>query len=193
MGTVLRIYENALRRYPLLTSSIQTSMLMATGDIISQTVIEETSLKKVNLKRTAQFASVGLFLAGPALTTWYRVLAKTFGDKGHTSVVLKKVALDQFVFAPAFIGVFLTALGVVQGKDPQVTVAEVKKNYLDVVISNYKLWPWVQLGNFYLVPLRYQVLVVQLVAILWNTYLSWKTQASDVIKTKDVSTNLVEQ
>lgn len=106
-------------------------------------------------------------------------------------MVLKKVALDQFVFAPAFLGVFLTTLGIVQGKGPEVTVAEVKKNYLDVVISNYKLWPWVQLGNFYLVPLRYQVLVVQIVALLWNTYLSWKTQADGVIKKKDVA-NVVE-
>lgn len=62
MGTVIRVYEKVLKRYPLLTSSIQTAMLMGTGDIISQTVIEETPLTKVNLKRTTQFASVGLFL-----------------------------------------------------------------------------------------------------------------------------------
>lgn len=109
---------------------------------------------------------------------WYRVLDKYVGNKG-TTVAVKKVVLDQFVFAPAFVSVVLATLGGIQTRNLEQSIDRVKRDYKDVLIANYSLWPWVQLANFYFVPLHYQVLLVQSVALFWNTYLSWKTQHSN--------------
>ncbi|KAF5269265.1 hypothetical protein FQR65_LT02566 [Abscondita terminalis] len=177
MGTLFKIYTNALRKYPLITSSIQTGALMVSGDVIAQTLIEGTSFKNLNLVRTTQFGIVGLCFVGPTLTTWYRFLDKRIGSKG-SAVVLKKLALDQGALTPIFIVLFLTVLGTVQRHNFEFTVNEIKRNYTDILINNYKLWPGVQLINFYLVPLQYQILLVQVVALIWNIYLSWKTQNS---------------
>lgn len=61
MGTIFKIYTNILRKYPLITSSVQTGALMITGDVIAQTVIEGNSLKTLNFVRTTQFGIIGLF------------------------------------------------------------------------------------------------------------------------------------
>ncbi|KRT79939.1 hypothetical protein AMK59_6473, partial [Oryctes borbonicus] len=176
MKILLQIYKRALNNYPILTQTIQTSILMGAGDAISQIFIENKGYKEYNLLRTSQFCTVGFCFLGPTLTVWYRLLAKHIGMKGSL-VTVKKVALDQFLFAPFCIGMLLTVLGTVQGQPPKETIKKLKRDYTDIMIANYKLWPAVQLMNFYVVPLNYQVLVVQCVALSWNTYISWKTQS----------------
>lgn len=116
-----------------------------------------------------------VIIQGPTLTIWYRMLAKYVGHGGKNTV-LKKVALDQLLFAPICLGVFLSSISFVQGNSIEETKRHVKHNYYDILTTNYKIWPMVQMGNFYLVPLQYQVLVVQIVALFWNAYLSFKTR-----------------
>ncbi|XP_046770875.1 protein Mpv17 isoform X24 [Gallus gallus] len=48
------------------------------------------------------------------------------------------------------------------------------QDYVDALLTNYCIWPPVQIANFYFVPLAHRLAVVQCVAIVWNCYLSWK-------------------
>ncbi|XP_013195451.1 protein Mpv17 [Amyelois transitella] len=171
---VFKFYQQALVRRPYLVQAVQTGALMGAGDLISQTLIENKSSKSIDYRRTLQFSSIGFFVGGPALRMWYGVLNRYIGSSGK-SVALKKVCVDQFVFAPMFLFFLLSAVGTLQGKSWDHVEKDIKANYLDVLKTNYFIWPWVQLVNFYYVPLQYQVLIVQTVALFWNTYLSWKT------------------
>jgi protein Mpv17 len=49
----------------------------------------------------------------------------------------------------------------------------IKNAWVPGVKANYMVWPWVQLANFSMVPLEHRVLVVNIVALGWNCYLSW--------------------
>ena len=54
-------------------------------------------------------------------------------------IVIRKVALDQGVFAPIFLGNFLVVLGALQGRDwPQIKL-KMKQEYSDILFNNWKV------------------------------------------------------
>lgn len=95
------------------------------------------------------------------------------------------ILVDQLVFAPLFIGVLIGSIGTLQGRQPLEISQNLKRDFPDILMTNYKIWPAVQLLNFYFVPLNYQVLLVQIVAVAWNTYISFKTNAPSVEAIED--------
>ncbi|XP_071857814.1 mitochondrial inner membrane protein MPV17 [Bombus fervidus] len=173
---IVKIYQRFLTRYPLLTQAVQAGTLMALGDQIAQNLVERRKIKDLDFIRTAQFGCIGLFLTGPVTRTWYGILDKYIGSKGGI-VVLKKVSCDQLFFAPVFLIVLLSTIGILQGNDLEQLKEKLYNEYPDILKNNYKIWPMVQLFNFYFVPLHHQVLVVQSIALLWNTYISYRTSS----------------
>ncbi|XP_014229108.1 protein Mpv17 [Trichogramma pretiosum] len=178
MSNILRAYKQLIVKYPLGMQALQAGALMGLGDQFAQNLVERKSFKELNFDRTAKFFAIGFCIAGPATRTWYGILDRYFGSKGATTVI-KKVACDQFLFAPAFIVVLLSAIGLSQGKNIHELKGTLENEYPEILYNNYKLWPWVQLVNFYIVPLNYQVLVVQFVALIWNAYISYRTNKED--------------
>ncbi|XP_073480861.1 mitochondrial inner membrane protein Mpv17 isoform X1 [Aquarana catesbeiana] len=112
-------------------------------------------------------------IVGPVVGSWYNILDRLV--PGSTkSVALKKMLLDQGGFAPCFLGCFLTIVSTLNGLSKEEIWAKLKRDYKDALITNYYIWPAVQIANFYFIPLYHRLAVVQCVAIVWNSYLSWK-------------------
>ncbi|XP_058611106.1 protein Mpv17 isoform X2 [Onychostoma macrolepis] len=117
--------------------------------------------------------SIGFFFVGPVVGGWYKVLDKLVTG-GTGGAALKKMLVDQVGFAPCFLGAFLGISGALNGLTVEENVTKLKRDYMDALVSNYYLWPPVQIANFYFIPLHHRLAVVQVVAVAWNSYLSWK-------------------
>lgn len=115
-------------------------------------------------------ASVTPAVFGPAAATWFKFLARNVNLRSANATIAARVALDQGVFAPCAIGMFLSSMAVLEGG----SVGEkLDKNYRTALTSNYMVWPFVQAVNFKMVPLEHRVLFVNVISIGWNCYLSY--------------------
>lgn len=107
---------------------------------------------------------------GPAATKWYQFLQKKINFESKTQTTIARVAADQTIFASTNMAVFLSTMSYLEGGSPQ---EKLKKSYLTGLKANWMVWPGVQAANFSIVPLEHRVLVVNVVSLGWNCYLSY--------------------
>ncbi|XP_046665270.1 protein Mpv17-like [Homalodisca vitripennis] len=71
-----------------------------------------------------------------------------FGS-GGVKILFKKIACDQLLFAPFFlvVGCLMCTIDTLKGKSVQETKEDLKNNYPEILLSNYKVWPFVQVVN----------------------------------------------
>ncbi|GMT31350.1 hypothetical protein PFISCL1PPCAC_22647, partial [Pristionchus fissidentatus] len=172
---MIRWYKRMMQTRPLLTQMVSSGMISAAGDAIAQFAIEKRSVREYDLMRTARFFVLTGGIIAPALSRWFIVLEKI--NKGPAKLLpLKRLAVDQAVFAPTFNAFILVMLRVLEGYTPSESVAACKRDWWGIWTTSLKVWPLVNLFNFYLVPLPMRVIFVQFVALFWNSYLSFVTQ-----------------
>ena len=107
---------------------------------------------------------------GPAATKWYQFLQKGINFKSTNVTIGARVLADQVVFATTNLALFLSSMAIMEGSNPQDKLA---KSYWPGLQANWMLWPAVQAVNFRLVPLEHRVLVVNVVSLGWNCFLSY--------------------
>ncbi|RRT57617.1 hypothetical protein BHE74_00010816 [Ensete ventricosum] len=64
--------------------------------------------------------------------------------------------LAQFVFAPIFIGVFLSSVVALEGRPSQIK-QKLQQEWFSAVLANWQLWIPFQFLNFRFVPQKFQV------------------------------------
>ncbi|XP_062858053.1 protein Mpv17 isoform X2 [Trichomycterus rosablanca] len=89
---------------------------------------------------------------------------------------MKMMTIGFFFVGPVIGGWYrvLDRLVIRETKSSALKKMLIDQDYVNALISNYYLWPAVQIANFYFIPLHYRLAVVQIVAVAWNSYLSWK-------------------
>ena len=118
---------------------------------------------------------------GPAATQWYKLLAKIKLQNSYVTTAARVLA-DQSIFATTNLLVFLSSMAWLEGTSPR---AKLESTYVEAYKKNCMVWPAVQAVNFTYVPLHHRVLVVNIVSLGWNCYLSYvNSRGSTSVKDK---------
>ncbi|PWW72806.1 hypothetical protein C7212DRAFT_223306, partial [Tuber magnatum] len=132
--------------------------------------------------RLIRFMSWGCIVA-PFQFKWFQFLSRRYpisGKRGGGAMgaLVKRVGLDQAVFAPVGLAGFFGWMTVSEGGGWRDVRRKLEEVYFGALRSNYILWPAVQMINFRLIPLRFQLPFASGWGILWGAYLSLTNSAA---------------
>lgn len=166
-------FQRFFQQRPLLAQCTVGAALFVAGDLIAQVVIERClDADGIDIRRPIAFGLYGFCISVPLTATWYRFLDMRLKYTTALQRTAKQVFLDQAFFAPPGIAIYFTCTNLLLGH-PGMIKEKLSNEYFDALWTNYAIWPWIQMLNFYFVPLNYRTVVVNTAALGWNTYMSW--------------------
>ncbi|KAF5309439.1 hypothetical protein D9619_012458 [Psilocybe cf. subviscida] len=149
---VILTLRAALLRRPMVAQCATAAVLFGAGDVVAQQIVEGRGSKH-DFMRTARLTFYGGAIFGPLMTKWYQLLNR-IKFPSQTKAVIYRVWLDQALLTPAAVAFFYGTMSVLEFK-PEEAVDRVKA-----------------IINFAIVPPHLRFLVVSVVSLFWNTYLS---------------------
>lgn len=135
-----------------------------------------------DFERLTRFMGYGFCMA-PLQFKWFKFLSQIFPMNKATGAfvpAMKRVAFDQLIFSPFGIACFFTAMTIAEGGGRRAVYHKLRDMYVPTLKANYLVWPAVQIINFRLMPVQFQLPFVSTVGIAWTAYLSLANSAEDV-------------
>ncbi|KAL6071607.1 Protein required for ethanol metabolism [Balamuthia mandrillaris] len=184
-------YESKVASHPVLTKSLTSSVLYFLGDAVAQGVEglsspaagsasgnsasggageDEHARKSYSLARGARMAVFGFCFTGPMLHYWYSYLDRRLPSTAPKTVALK-TAIDQVVMAPVWTVAFFGAMSAMEGRSLEDTKLKFEHHFLPTLLVDFLVWPAANVVNFRYVPPRHRVLYINLVNLLWCSFL----------------------
>ncbi|RYD36583.1 MAG: Mpv17/PMP22 family protein [Verrucomicrobiaceae bacterium] len=170
-------YNKLLETHPLMTKCITAGAIAAVADVTCQVSFpsdedaNKSLLERMDWKRTRNFTIVNTFLFPPLAHYWYGFLSvKIVGTTFMAAI--KRVVLDQMLFAPVLLASFFSAVLLVNGESDRIP-DKLRNDLPTTILTNYTVWIPAQLINFQFVPIPYRVLWANAVGFFWNIYLSY--------------------
>ena len=181
LSSPVQWYAKKLENNPLTTKCITSGIISGSGDLICQYIMYKKQNQHKLTKfdpdwiRTGRFTLLGFGLVAPIVHHWYGFLTRKIPGQS-TKKVITRLFCDQVLFAPPFVTTFMSSLMLLEGKDAKEISPFLKRDLVDVVVTNWSLWVPAMYLNFKFIPVQWQVLFSNCVGLVWNIFLSWTTQ-----------------
>jgi len=141
-----------------------------------------------DFERLTRFMAYG-FIMAPIQHRWFGWLSRLFpiGGGRSTTNAMRRVAFDQFLFAPCGLAFFFTFMTVAEGGGRKAVGKKFQDVYLPALKANFIVWPAVQMLNFRVIPIQFQIPFVSTIGIFWTAYLSLTNSSDEPVVTPSAS------
>jgi protein Mpv17 len=137
--------------------------MFTVGQILSQ-VITKGELNSA--RKVADYLFWGT-INPIAAHSWQNFLAK----KGPGNFFVK-IVFDHFSYRACMLVVFHFYCKLQEGCSISKSLEWIRSNSLPLHVTAFKLWPTVNIINYYMVPLKFRVLYANVVLFFWVLYLA---------------------
>ena len=127
-------------------------------------------LQSWDVRRAMRMGSFGLVFYGPLQHYWYRALFSRFGSASLPHFV-SKVALNQLVLGPVVCTAVFAWTLALQKRATEVP-DKVKRDLYPTMRRGWCFWVPASSINFWMIPVKYQVMYMSACGIVWNYILS---------------------
>ncbi|KAG1653002.1 hypothetical protein FOA52_007857 [Chlamydomonas sp. UWO 241] len=177
-------YERQLSRHPVATQTATSALLWGCGDVLGQRIEGRKAIDPVRCAWTAGF---GAAFMGPVGHFWYLgldiVCTKMF-IPGTALFTAAKVTLDSLVLGPAYVLAFYGwGAAFIDKTGFEGFRVKVEKDFLPTFAAEMMVWPAFQTFNFTRIPVKHQLLSVNLMSLLDACFLSWARNQEDWVST----------
>ncbi|KAJ5368159.1 uncharacterized protein N7496_007919, partial [Penicillium cataractarum] len=85
---------------------------------------------------------------------------------------ITKVIIDQTIGGTWNTVLFILTMGLLRGQHHELVFAQIREEFWPIMTAGFKLWPFVSVLNFTVVPVDQRLLVASLFGVVWAVYLS---------------------
>lgn len=164
-------YKNQLESSPYLWNAVTTSVRLSLGDLLAQKIQGQPW----NVRRSLVTLGLGLGY-GDLFYLEYKAL-EYVPISPYLGWSLGRSIIDNLLVVPLFVAFHFCAVGkLIYGHSKKrIWADQFKKEYKPTITAGLKLWVPAECVIQLFVPLKFRVLVMNVVAFLWNIYLSRKS------------------
>ncbi|KAI9745835.1 MAG: hypothetical protein M1818_000516 [Claussenomyces sp. TS43310] len=180
LGPLTRCFEayaRAQRKRPYVTQFCTSLVIYFLGDLSAQSIGDD-EYDPVRAGRALVIS------AGSSIPSykWFLFLGNHFNFASRALSLGTKIVVNQLAFTPIFNAYFFgmqSLLANLPAWDPAAVWAHVRRTVPRSFVNSWKLWPAVTAFSFTFVEPQYRSLFAGLIAVGWQTYLSYLNQQAD--------------
>ncbi|KAJ4155507.1 hypothetical protein LMH87_000747 [Akanthomyces muscarius] len=178
MGPLTQVasaFGRAQKKRPYVVQTVSAMVIFIAADVSAQNI----SGSEYDPVRTTRTTFIGALFAIPQYR-WFFVLARYFNYKSKALSIAAKVVFNQLTFAVAFPTYFFGMQALLSGESLAGTIQRLQDTVPRSWQNSWKVWPAAMTFNLALVPLEYRALFSGIIAIGWQTYLSWMNRQAEL-------------